>query len=71
VNARDFDCCSGVSRPNITDDDMATLRRLITQELEMWDRREPQPMTYAQGVRDGLQAALTYMDSIEGGGARG
>jgi hypothetical protein len=50
---------------------MATLRRLITQELEMWDRREPEPMTHAQGVRDGLQAALTYMDSIEGGESRG
>lgn len=44
----------------------ALLRRCITQELEMWDQREPAPMTYAQGVRDGLQAALTYMDSIEG-----
>jgi hypothetical protein len=63
---------SGVSRPNITaTDELATLRRLITQEMEMWDRRKPEPMTYAQGVRDGLQAALTYMDSIEGGESRG
>jgi hypothetical protein len=64
---------SGVSRPNITPDTdrLTALRRLIGQELEMWDRREPQPMTYAQGVRDGLQAALTYMDSIEGRGSDG
>lgn len=64
---------SGVSRPNITPDTdrLTQIRRLITGELAMWDRNKPEPMTYGRGVRDGLQAALTYMDSIEGRGSDG
>ena len=41
------------------------VRTLIADEIARWDTRNPGSFTYAEGLRDGLKAALQYMDAVD------